>query len=532
MVASLTEARKLGPATSEVRHPAKEPVLAQIASFVDLFIWLIILKTFFTPIFQIPTGSMAQTLFGEHAVHTCPNCSWEYPIGPERRRLPGGGEQTGLPSRIQCPNCRWMEETTTASGGPLRLIPGDRIIVHGWPYDFGGALGPQRWDVIVFKNPSAPDENYIKRLIGLPGETIELIDGDAFVRRPGEQELRVARKTAVAQESLWMPFHDQDFLPRSTSPGRDHPRWESVNATGWDNLDTRILSFNAPQHEAAIQFVTRGVSESPACVIEDIYGYNPLYPLREVTDVRVGADVQFQQGDGFVEFAISKYQNIFYARLHADGRVTLERAERNSGQREVLGVPVQIARPTPGRAVRFSIGHADYQVVVAVDGKAVITTTPDQYDTNAEMARKRNTRFASPMIRIAAEKTQGTLAHVRVERDVFYRGDPDWSGVPANVSEGHPLVLGNEYFPMGDNSPASLDGRYWRSESVGPHLLAARDKGQYTIGTVPADQMIGKAFLVYFPGMNPIELLGKGFYFQIGSVQIGLPDFGHVRWIH
>ncbi len=40
---------------------------------------------------------------------------------------------------------------------------------------------PQRGEVIVFRYPQNPQEYFIKRVIGLPGETIEMIDGEIFV---------------------------------------------------------------------------------------------------------------------------------------------------------------------------------------------------------------------------------------------------------------------------------------------------------------------------------------------------------------
>lgn len=40
---------------------------------------------------------------------------------------------------------------------------------------------PQRGEVIVFRYPQNPQEYFIKRIIALPGETVEIIDGDIYI---------------------------------------------------------------------------------------------------------------------------------------------------------------------------------------------------------------------------------------------------------------------------------------------------------------------------------------------------------------
>lgn len=62
------------------------------------------------------------------------------------------------------------------------LHDGDNLIVEKLSYRFGS---PNRFDIIVFPPQSAPDEYYIKRIIGLPGETVQ-IDEDGNIYIDGE----------------------------------------------------------------------------------------------------------------------------------------------------------------------------------------------------------------------------------------------------------------------------------------------------------------------------------------------------------
>ena len=58
------------------------------------------------------------------------------------------------------------------------FINGEYILTNKVIYRF---TLPQRGDVVIFKSPKNKDVDYIKRVIGLPGETIQLKNGQFFI---------------------------------------------------------------------------------------------------------------------------------------------------------------------------------------------------------------------------------------------------------------------------------------------------------------------------------------------------------------
>ena len=58
------------------------------------------------------------------------------------------------------------------------LMQGDRLIVSRLSYIFGE---PERGDIIVFQYPFGPERDFVKRIIGLPGETIAIQNGQVFI---------------------------------------------------------------------------------------------------------------------------------------------------------------------------------------------------------------------------------------------------------------------------------------------------------------------------------------------------------------
>lgn len=89
-----------------------------------------------------------------------------------------------------------------------RLVNGDYLLAAKWPYGYSRqslpfslpvlpeerllAATPQRGDVVIFKQPPLKELDYIKRVIGLPGDTVQMIDGQLILNGVPVPKQRIA----------------------------------------------------------------------------------------------------------------------------------------------------------------------------------------------------------------------------------------------------------------------------------------------------------------------------------------------------
>ncbi len=206
-----------------------------------------VLRAFLIEAFVIPTGSMANGLSGEHFRLTCACCGQEWVYGLQKSESSGViglNPKPVIPQGAICPNCNYpyaSEYRSLPAARPVQISGGDRVLVMKYIYEL---RNPQPWDVVVFKNPQNNRQNYIKRLIGRPGETIEIVHGDIFVKCPGETQFQIRRKPQHAQQVLWHLFYDNDHCPDPQIVSEsviNPPEWNCIEGNILRTFDGRVL---------------------------------------------------------------------------------------------------------------------------------------------------------------------------------------------------------------------------------------------------------------------------------------------------
>jgi signal peptidase I len=96
------------------------------------------------------------------------------------------------------------------------IIPGDRVLCRMHVGEI------KRGDIVIFKLPTDPKVMYVKRVIGLPGETIqvkgrrvfindkELPEERALIRLTGEPELPIVKVEPKPQDAWYRVFYDNE----------------------------------------------------------------------------------------------------------------------------------------------------------------------------------------------------------------------------------------------------------------------------------------------------------------------------------
>lgn len=105
------------------------------------------------------------------------------------------------------------------------LHDGEYVIVNKWAYKFGS---PQRGDVVVFHFPRDTKQEYIKRIVGLPGDMVSISDRKVFVNGKLLEEVYINDEPTY-QGNWAVPDHQLFVLGDNRNNSSDSHVWGPVS---------------------------------------------------------------------------------------------------------------------------------------------------------------------------------------------------------------------------------------------------------------------------------------------------------------
>jgi signal peptidase I len=112
---------------------------------------------------------------------------------------------------------------------------GDYLIIDQISYELDE---PQRGDVVVFKYPLVPSKFFIKRIIGLPGETVKVEGLDVHVRTGDDQEFEKLNQDFIEfskMSDIEITLGDNEYFVMGDN------RAESLDSRTWGPLDGELI---------------------------------------------------------------------------------------------------------------------------------------------------------------------------------------------------------------------------------------------------------------------------------------------------
>ncbi|TWT47779.1 S26 family signal peptidase [Botrimarina hoheduenensis] len=343
-------------------------------------------------------GSMAPHLVGSHRLAVCSGCGASWAIDQAAQ------------SPDACPECGSASTQVVADGPADRLLAGH----------YRGL--PQRWQTVLLRSPEDARQLLVKRVLGLPGEAVALADGDLWIN-----DRRIA-KSLSEQQSLWVPI------------ARSLHGWRTEDGA---RLPDAMMRYNTWRcHGGRLVFANPLTDDLP---------YNAQVTRR----VR-------PMFDRAVEFRLSLAEGALIEVMPQGRRdLRVRVAQEAAGKRVVGFVGRRSIGATPSSAPRtdplVTVSTFDHQLLVAIDGKTVLTAPLEGHFLRAGSTDDRLTLVASGAI---------TVAGLTVYRDQYLNAPAASQGTDA-ASLSAPIggwQLGpEEWFVLGDNTAISRDSRNWKA---------------------------------------------------------------------
>lgn len=536
-------------------EPKRESLRDTVESIVFALILAFLFRTFEAEAFVIPTGSMAPTLYGRHKETYCTKCGSHIVVGASDEFNADLGalyEGCRLVAAV-CPNCRYENKQLKDA----LAFNGDRILVNKFPYEIGE---PNRWDVFVFKYPQEPDVNYIKRLVGLPGETIRIRQGDLYLWN-GKNEQILRKPDPKKQRALQMVVYDDNHPPTELIEAGWPERWAAVaqGADGewtpatntWEHAaEQRIFRLNGEGLEQPAWLRYRNYNSRPEDwalleakkpveprleLIADFCGYNavwgvgsgPYIDIKSVDEIDEGAfwvgdltlnatvNLSSIQNGGQLIFELCEGVYIYRCRIDlTSGVAKLFEINQGLGAEERPVAEAHTPMSTEGKYA-ISYANVDDRICLWVNDKLI------QFGESAEFKRDGGTGVSMPQksdlspAGIALRGASGIVHDLVIQRDVYYRAATNQTdSLQRSLAE---LVADVDAYREEYRKRAQYDQRELKVADNGYLAFgdnSPRSKDSRLWGdpeSVDRRLLVGRAFYIYWPHGVPFLNNGRGF---------------------
>ena len=348
----------------------------------------------------------------------------------------------------------------------------DRILVNKLIQTF---REPQRWDITVFKYPLQKNQNYVKRIVGMPGDRLTIAGGNVYqVEGDGDAaEFTPLRKPDDLQQAMWKNVFPLRRDARSETKslgqvfGASPSRAAKETDTGFTlepGGKSARLYFRDEADGGMIDAVWDGYPANVAASIREANKgrLDPYQPPEICPDVRLSADVTATQTPRTfaLEVAVMRpgQTKLVYAMVAEEGKARVEVRDGNKkvlGRSEDFDISIQ-----PNQTTRLAFAHVDDRLMAWQDDVELARWDCEQWHCRAgcvvEGAQPTPGQRVTPQF-VCTSKGKMALDNVRVDRDQHYTRYKA-PGV-IEVPEGH-------YYMLGDNVRQSIDSRGWTAITI------------------------------------------------------------------
>ncbi len=292
---------------------------------------------------------------------------------------------------------------------------------------------PKRWDVVVARNPTDAAELCVKRVVGLPGESVALRGGDVLV------DGAVVVKSIEEQLALRQKVHSEVLPPQRASD----QRWQPDAATRWRSIDG---AWHHPaQPNGTLDWLRYEHSHSEPITDDVAFNVGLTRRLNLVDEFMLSAELSVQ-GEGLLCLALDDGTSNVEIKLRLpEGELAVV-----EGRRRIF--VARITFPSRERLMRGKVhiefSNFDQQLLLVID---------DRVELRRAWPQAKAAGTVRPMS-IGAQGLDVELRNLTLYRDIYYSSHA--VGAPPPLAA-HWQLGPDEFFLLGDNSPVSLDSRLW-----------------------------------------------------------------------